>query len=425
MQPSAARSLATVLMASVVAACGGGGKAPDGGDGSRRDGGPEVDGRPTVDASPAPYCTPRAGTRLKLAPIAEGLENPVGVFAPPGDARAWIVEQPGRIRLFKGGLVQAAPYLNIEGRVLSTGTEQGLLGLAFHPQFAQNGKFYVSYTARPSGNRVISEFTASPDADTANATERILINDPHPRDNHNGGSIEFGTDGFLYIAFGDGGGANDSEDGGQNPNTLRGKILRIDVNSGNPYAIPNGNPWAAGGGVREMWAWGLRNPWRMSFDPQGNLFIGDVGQGEFEEIDVIPTGAAGTNFGWPVFEGQQCFTADENGAAGCDTPGNYVMPIVNIDRRGNGRCSVVAGHSYHGTCMPDMANQVFHGDYCSGHVYTFRYAGGAATDQVDRTSDLDPSRILEGQLSSFGVDGYGEIYVSAHRAGRIFRIETE
>ncbi|MBP6629809.1 MAG: PQQ-dependent sugar dehydrogenase [Kofleriaceae bacterium] len=418
---------APALLTLALAACGGGKKNPDAPPGGDGDGpiGPVIDGRSTVDAAPAPFCTPTPGTGLKLTQIAQNLENPVFLGAPAGDARAFIIEQPGRIRLFKDGLVAATPFLDIESKVLSVGDEQGLLGLAFHPQFASNGKFYVSYSARPSGARVVSEFIAAGGADIAGTTERVLINDPHIRDNHNGGSLEFGPDGLLYIAFGDGGGANDSENGGQNPATLRGKILRIDVNSGSPYAIPPGNPWASGGGVPEMWAWGLRNPWRMSFDPQGNLFIGDVGQGGFEEIDVIPTGAAGVNFGWPVFEGTTCFTADDGGNAGCDMPGTYTMPVVTIDRRSNSRCSVVAGYVYNGTCMPDLAGQFFYGDYCTGQVNTFRFVGGAATDAQERTMDLDPQRLLEGRLSSFGVDGYGELYVTARNAGRVYRIEVE
>jgi hypothetical protein len=259
------------------------------------------------------------------------------------------------------------------------------------------------------------------------AAERVLITDPHPRDNHNGGAIEFGRDGYLYIAFGDGGGANDSEDGGQNPDTLRGKILRIDVDGSGPngYAIPAGNPWIAGGGVPEMWAWGLRNPWRMHFDRDGNLFVGDVGQESYEELDVIPAGAAGLNFGWPVFEGPMCFTADVDGSLGCNDPSPYTVALVDLDRRNNEQCSVVAGPTYAGTCMTDMVGQVFYGDYCTGEVFTLRFAGGSATDHQDRTQDLGSDPTLYGNLSSFGVDGYGEIYVTALRPGRVYRIALD
>lgn len=401
-------SIASVALAS-LAACGNGGG-----------------GGPQYDAPPAPYCAPKAGTSLKLTQVATGLRNPVFVTAPAADGRIFIVEQQGRVRVMRDGNLLAAAYLDIQDRVNATGDEQGLLGLAFHPQFAQNGKLYVAYTSNDNNVVVAEHVAADPAADTASATERRLIAEPHNYDNHNGGTVAFGTDGFLYISFGDGGGADNFLGNGQNPNSRLAKILRIDVNSGSPYAIPPGNPWAGGGGVPEMFAWGLRNPWRFSIDPAtGDMYIGDVGQGAYEEVNYVPSGQVGRNFGWAVFEGPDCFTADPDGNQGCSSPGPYTRAVVDIDRRNNGENSVVAGAVYRGTCMPDMVGHFFYGDFGSGHVKTLRMSGGSATDQQDRTRDVDPEGLVYQQLASFGVDGYQELYVTAHTAGRVYRIEVE
>jgi glucose/arabinose dehydrogenase len=256
----------------------------------------------------------------------------------------------------------------------------------------------------------------------------LILEVNHPADNHNGGTLAFGPDGFLYISFGDGGAANDYFGNGQNPDARLAKILRIDVDTGDPYGIPASNPWADGGGVAEMFAWGLRNPWKITFDSSnGDLWIGDVGQGLYEEIDVVRAGTEGQNFGWPVFEGTGCFTEDDSGNLNCDRPQDYVPAVLAYNRDGSGQCSVIAGGVYRGTCMTDYVGQFFFGDYCSGEVSTFP----ATTTSIqysavtNHTDDVDPTGLLYGRISAFGTDGYGELYVAALQSGEVYRIEVE
>jgi glucose/arabinose dehydrogenase len=380
---------------------------------------------------PAPYCTAKAGTKLKLTPIAQDLENPLFATFAPGDSRLFIVEKTGAIKILKNGVVLATPFLTVA--VNSGGDEQGLLGLAFHPRFAQNGQFYVHYV-RPGSNQVrIARYTAPAGADVAAATEKVILDIPHPYANHNGGTVAFGPDGYLYISIGDGGGANDDAGNGQNRTSRLAKILRIDVNGGDPYAIPPSNPWAQTpqpGDARETFAWGLRNPYRFTIDRNGDLWIGDVGQTEIEELDVIRAGSSGQNFGWPVFEGEKCFDKDSGGRAGCDRPADFVMPVTQRVRGAS--ASIIAGPVYRGACMPDLVGRVFVGDFATGEVRSFPATSNkidyAAT--TDHTDDLDPApRKLEFQLSSFAIDLYGEIYVTAFgfrgSAGQLYRIELE
>src|SRR5262245_59351750 len=251
-----------VVMVAAVG-CGGGG-------GGGNDDTPVIDAPPGgVDAPPAPYCTAGPGTELKLTLVASGLSQPVGATAPSGDPRIFVIQRFGYVGVVRDGALLPTPYFDLADRILSLGDEQGLLGLAFHPDFAHNGKLYVSYNRDSDEMRVVSELTAgSPTDDTVPITsERIVLTDPHPaRDNHNGGAIAFGPDGYLYITLGDGGGGNDSENGGQNAMTKRAKVLRIDVDGGTPYAVPADNPWAGAGGVPEMWGWGFRNPWQIAID---------------------------------------------------------------------------------------------------------------------------------------------------------------
>ncbi len=415
--PGVKLSIPTSLFMAFALGCGGGGggDTPPGGDGGNN---PPQDGGP-----PAPYCTPKAGTNLKLTEIAQGLENPVLVTAPPNDPRLFVVEQPGAIRVIKAGSLLPTPFLSIT--VNAGGDEQGLLGLAFHPQYAQNGKFYVHYVV-PGGNRVrVAQYTATPSSDTAMRTEKVILEMAHPYDNHNGGTLAFGPDGFLYISIGDGGGGDDSAGNGQNRGSLLAKILRIDVDGGDPYAIPPTNPWAATNDAKETYVWGLRNPYRFTIDTNGDLWIGDVGQAEIEELDVVRAGTSGQNFGWPVFEGEKCFTADTNGNAGCDMPANYVMPVTFRVRGAS--ASILAGPVYRGGCMPDMVGRVFFGDYATGEVRSFPASKNkeAYADTTNHTADVDPTKLLEGQFSSFGSDAFGEIYVTALRRGRVYRIEVE
>lgn len=355
----------------------------------------------------------------------QNLERPVFVTHPPGDARLFILEQTGAIQIFKNGALLANPYLTIN--VNATGDEQGLLGLAFHPKFAQNGRFFVHYIIPGTNNIRIAQYTATPSSDTANTSEKVILEITHPYDNHNGGTVAFGRDGYLYISIGDGGGADDSANNGQNQTSRLAKILRIDVDGGDPYAIPPSNPWAQRAAGKETFAWGLRNPYRFTIDINGDLWIGDVGQATVEELDVIRAGTSGQNFGWPVFEGEMCFTADSSGNAGCDKPADYVMPVTQRVRT-TGSASILAGPVYRGSCMTDLAGRVFFGDYGTGEVRSFPASSNktAYASSTDHTADLDPSpRKLEGDFSSFGTDLYGEIYVTALRAGRVYRIELE
>lgn len=435
--------LVFVGMTMAAAACGGDSK-------QNGDGGSRIDGRIGPDATPAPYCSPKAGTNLKLTPIVEGgLELPVLVTAPTGDPRLFVLEQPGRIRIVKDGSLLATPFLDVEAatasrpveeRLVSTGDEQGLLGLAFHPDYATNGRFFVHYTASTRGQPysvVVSEFGASPGADVADTTEKVILRVPHPYDNHNGGTVQFGADGFLYISIGDGGGANGSYEDAHKPESLLARILRIDVNGTDGetnYRIPASNPWATGGGAPEMFAWGLRNPWRFAIDhDSGNIFIGDVGQERYEEINVIHTDSPGLNFGWPRCEGNRVFTESSTPVdpPACDNAGQGTAgALIAYDQRGPGNpCSVVGGPTYRGTCMPDLVGHTFFGDVCTGKIETFEYRPGQAPDVVDRTADLGSAALLGQNFSSFGVDGFGELY--ATRLGRsdgpaaVFRIEVE
>ncbi len=414
----------SLLLGLVVAAtaCGKGG----GGGGGDDTGGDDTTDRPSPDATPAPYCTPHSGTSLRLQLITDDLERPVAVAAPQGDSRLFIVEQPGRIRVVAGGVLLPQPFLTIDANDL--GDEQGLLGLAFHPDYDRNGRFFVFYVRAGGNDLRIAEYGADPTSNVARTAETVLLDVTHAYDNHNGGTLAFGPDGFLYFSIGDGGGADDFEGNGQRPSSHKAKLHRVDVDSGDPYGIPPSNPWAAGGGVEEMYAWGLRNPWRFAIDPAtGDVWIGDVGQGTYEELDLVRSGAAGKNFGWPIFEGNGCFTADAGGDTGCDQPGDYDPPVLAYDRQGTGQCSVVAGVVYRGACMPDMVGRVFFGDYCSGEVRSFPATSDtidyAAT--TDHTADLDPEGVLYGRLSAFGVDGYNEAYVTSLQGGAVYRIEVE
>jgi glucose/arabinose dehydrogenase len=352
---------------------------------------------------------------LTLSVVASGLSDPLDLQTPAGErGRLFVVEQGGRIRIIRNGSVVATPYLDVSDRI-SSGGERGLLGLAFHPQFAQNGRFYAYYTDR-RGDIRISEFrAASAGADTVDSgTERLLLFNTHqPFANHNGGGLAFGADGFLYIGLGDGGGGGDPQNNAQNLGRALGKMLRIDVNNGNPYAVPNGNPFVGRPGVLpEVWAYGLRNPFRFSFDRAGgDLYIGDVGQNQIEEIDVgARSRGGGENYGWPITEGTQCFRP----SSGCNTAG-LTLPVTQYNH-GLG-CSVTGGYVYRGCRLPGYAGTYFYGDFCTGLVRSFRLVNGQAAEERDWTSALSSSRY---SISSFGIDDDGELYVVDY-GGQILR----
>jgi cysteine-rich repeat protein len=358
---------------------------------------------------------PVSGSRVAGRRIVGGLDQPVHLSAPLLDpTRLYVVEQRGRVRVIREGTLLPDPFLDIASRVLP-GDERGLLSIAFHPAFEENGRFFLYYTDQ-SGALVIARYEAGANPDVADpATERILLSIPHPRGNHNGGQTAFGPDGYLYVGTGDGGGGGDPDDNGQNRGTLLGKMLRLDVNVDEPpyHRIPKTNPFVGTPGVRgEIWAWGLRNPWRFAFDRgTGDLYIGDVGQELWEEIDVQPAGSpGGENYGWDLREGAHCF---QNGCS----PAGLVDPVLEYGH--DPACSVTGGFVYRGCRMPDLRGTYFYGDLCAAFVRTFR--GSDATDRRDVTADLNGGGVAIDEISSFGEDARGELYVIDYR-GEIVQV---
>ena len=368
----------------------------------------------------SPDALPTGPDRLRLELVADGLSDPIGITAAhDGSGRLFVNERGGRIRVIgAGGDLRDAPFVDLSDRLVA-GSERGLLGVAFHPDFASNRRLFVHYSRAGDGATVVSELQASADLSTADpGSERILLTRAQPFANHNGGQLAFGPDGYLYIGLGDGGGGGDPFGNGQNPNVLLGKILRIDVD-GQPdgrraYALPPDNPFGVGGidpggGVPEIWALGLRNPWRFSFDPEGgDLYIGDVGQGAYEEINRQPGDSdGGENYGWNVMEGRHCYGGD------CDQTG-YVKPIAEYGR--DDGCSVTGGYVYRGAAQPALQGTYVFGDYCSGIIFTLQVDQGTST----------PKQVLESGLSisSFGTDEDGEIYV-ADLGGGIYHVLVE
>ncbi len=334
--------------------------------------------------------SPAAAGDIVLDEVASGLAAPVYVDAPFGDSRLFIVEQAGVIRILAGDSVLPTPFLDIRS-IVRSGGEQGLLGLAFHPDFPMNGRFFVHYT-NTYGDTVIAEYTVGTNPNRADASSRrVLLTVDQPASNHNGGSIAFGPDDNLYVALGDGGGGNDTYGNGQNTTTLPGSILRISPDTGN--AAP-GNPYG------RIWAYGLRNPWRMSFDTAtGALYVGDVGQGAREEVTVV-TGA-GANLGWPILEGTICRPPTTS----CTPPVGYVGPILDYQKPGPR--SVTGGYVYRGAELPSLVGTYFYADVYAGFIKSFRNLGGVATAQKDWTSQLGTVPYLV----SFGTDGDNELYV--------------
>lgn len=361
--------------------------------------------------TPPPPRPQPSQVRLQLQKVAGGLTQPLFLDAPQGDSRLFIVEQPGRIKVVSGGSLLPVPFLDIADLV-GTGGERGLLGLAFHPQYAVNGRFYVNYTDT-SGDTRVAEYRAGTDPNKADrASGRVILTVDQPASNHNGGMLAFGPDGYLYAALGDGGGGGDQFGHGQRSGTLLGSLLRIDVDSGDQYGIPADNPFVAGGGAAEVWVYGLRNPWRFSFDDQ-RLYIADVGQGKWEEIDVLTTGDGGANLGWSIMEGTHCY----NPSSGCNRTG-LTLPAFEYGH-GEG-CSVTGGYVYRGNAVPELNGHYFYGDFCSGWVRSFRYTGGGVADPWDWTADLGTIA----SLTSFGTDGQGELYVVSGR-GDVYRIARQ
>ncbi len=381
---------------------------------------------PTATATPmastaaaaAAVPTPLAVVSISLSPVASGFANAIGVSSAPGDARLFVIRQTGQVVVVSGGKA-VGMFLDISGRLSCCG-ERGLLGLAFHPQYATNGRFFVRYTT-PAGDVRVSEFHVSTDSNKADAaSEKVILTIPHPSfGNHNGGRIEFGPDGYLYIGTGDGGSGGDPNNHGQDLNTLLGKMLRLDVDhaaGGLPYAIPGSNPFVGQTGKRgEIWSYGLRNPYTFSFDRETHdLWIADVGQDAYEEVDratAASGGGKGVNYGWSVREGNHCYKP----AAGCTTDG-LTAPLAEY-AHGSGDsigCAIIGGYVYRGSAQPQLYGRYFFGDYCSGRIWDVAAAGSA---------QQTPQELLQSgfQITGWGQDANGELYLAATN-GVLYRL---
>lgn len=366
-----------------------------------------------------------AGTGLASVRVASGLSNPVHVTAPRLDpSRVFVVEQDGRIRIIKNGILLPTAFLAIESKVQCCG-EQGLLSVAFHPDYETNGRFFVYYIDNAS-QITIARYQVSGNPDLADpASEKVLLTIDHSfAGNHNGGQLAFGPDGYLYAGTGDGGGGGDPLESGQDLSTILGKQLRLDVDveAAPYYAMPAANPFPTAGDPLDLiWAYGLRNPWRFSFDrATGELYTADVGQNAWEEVDVQPAGTGGLNYGWDIFEARHCFEPDPDPS--CPSPPTgFTMPVLEYDH-GQG-CSITGGFVYRGCRMPDLQGTYFYSDYCSAFIRTFRgVSGGDAQNLADRTADVDPGGALSiDSVTSFGEDARGELYV-ADQGGEVFKI---
>lgn len=356
---------------------------------------------------------------IAIESFGTGFSKPVSIKN-AGDNRLFIVEQSGYIQILnEDGTKNMAPFLDIDNLVvdISAGDERGLLGLAFHPNYSSNGYFYVNYVNN-SGNTVVSRFTVSANPDIANpGSELILLTISQPFPNHNGGDLSFGSDGYLYISSGDGGSGGDPLDNSQNLSNLLGKLLRIDVDytsGGNNYAIPADNPFVSDGtAAHEIWAYGLRNPWKFSFDQlNGNLWIGDVGQAIIEEINMISSTNSGVNFGWRCYEGSASFDLTD-----CPAMNTLTFPIAEYTHNtsGNFKCSITGGYVHRGTINTELNGYYFFADYCSNEIGTLNFDGGDFT--------INYSEQFGGNnWSSFGEDINGELYIAGLTSGDIFKI---
>jgi glucose/arabinose dehydrogenase len=365
----------------------------------------------------AKFLTPPAPPQgpVALQIVTTGLASPVYVTAPPGDTlRLFVVEQGGRVRVLRRDTLLATPFLDLSGKI-SSGGERGLLSLAFHPRYATNGRFYVYFTDVNGDIRIV-RYGVSADANVADPLSAdTVLAVPHPvESNHNGGQLQFGPDGKLYAGLGDGGGGGDTAGNAQNRQRLLGKLLRLDVDGVSGYTIPSDNPFATDPSARpEIWAYGLRNPWRFSFDRQtGDLYIADVGQNAWEEVDVAAAAAGrgpGANYGWNVMEGTHCY-----GATTCNQIG-LVLPVSEYSHIDG--CSITGGYVYRGARIAALAGRYLFSDFCSYFVHSFIYNGGQATARIDLSGQLDP----RARVSSFGEDARGELYIVTLE-GALYRI---
>lgn len=377
---------------------------------------PAVEGStPTVE--PAPSEETRAPGAQSLPnpenyiwrEIPGWLEQPTDITSPgDGSGRVFALERVGRIRIIQDGELLTTPFLDIVGIVGSNASERGLLGLAFHPNYPENSFFYVNYTDRDGNTRIARFSVSASDPNLADPSSRLeLIRIEQPYGNHNGGSLAFGPDGYLYAGLGDGGSAGDPLDAGQSLNTLLGKLLRFDVDGSQPYAIPADNPFAVGGGEAEIWAYGLRNPWKIAFDrATGDLYIADVGQNQWEEINFTPAGTpGGLNYGWRFMEGSHDYSG------GLYDRSTLVLPVAEYTR--NDGCSVTGGHVYRGQALPEWQGVYLYGDFCSGNIW-----GLLQTEEGFVNSLLFRTNF---RISTFGLDDDGEIYLGNY-GGTIYQL---
>jgi len=366
-------------------------------------------------------CTGTAGAQtLATQQVASGVSGALLITSPPGDLdRLFIVEQnSGLIKILRNGQVLPTPFLNVRAR-LAVGGERGLLGLAFHPDYDSNGFFFINYT-NPSGHTVVARYEVTADPDVADFnSEQVVITINQPFSNHNGGNLQFSpVDGYLYMGMGDGGSGNDPGNRAQNGQELLGKMLRLNVDD-LPYTIPADNPFVNDPNVRdEIWALGVRNPWRWSFDRDtGDMLMGDVGQNVIEEVNFEPAGAGGRNYGWRCMEGLRC-----TGLSGCtcNAP-ELTLPIHTYDH-GGGRCSITGGYIYRGSSIPLLSGTYFFADYCSRNIYSLEYDGQSVFNFQERTSELGGGAISS--ISSFGEDASGEMYIVS-LGGSVHKIVTK
>lgn len=366
-----------------------------------------------VSASVDAQTTPPTEDSFQLVEVASGFQRPLYVTGAGDDSgRLFVVSQYGQIYIVQDGAPLEQPFLDIQPRITSAGNEQGLLGLAFHPDYEENGTFYVNYSEAGTGNTVVARYSVSADnpntADPDSEVRLLYVEQPYP--NHNGGHLQFGPDGYLYIGLGDGGSQGDPQLNGQNPSTLLGSILRIDVDGGDPYGIPADNPFADGAnGAPEVWLYGVRNPWRYSFDREtGDLYVGDVGQNQYEEVSFIPAGVGGANLGWNLYEGLHPYS-------GVPAPADVVMPFTEYSHAQG--ISITGGYVYRGSLAPALQGIYLYADFGSGRIwYAFRDDSGTWVSDVLVGSTGEA-------ISSFGEDDAGELYLTSFNGG-VWRFES-
>jgi len=373
---------------------------------------PSQTAKPTATPTPTPLPIGQPASTISLLPIVSGFSRPT-YLNNAGDLRLFIVEQAGRIWIVDEGEINPRPFLDIVEKVTSGALEQGLLSIAFHPDYQQNRIFFIYYTDLNGDTAVARYETSDGDPDLADLeSEAVILTVDQPFLNHNGGQLQFGPGGYLYIGLGDGGSGGDPQNNGQNASTLLGSLLRISVEGVQTYVIPDDNPFAGVVGARpEIWAIGLRNPWRFSFDrATGDLFLADVGQNIWEEINYQPAGTpGGQNYGWHVLEGNNCYLQ-----AGCDASG-MTPPITEYSHQ-EGGCSVTGGYVYRGAKFPRLTGNYFFGDYCSGIIWSlFQEPDGSWVRNQVADTNLN--------ISSFGEDALGELYVLDHASGVVYQIE--